>query len=139
MGSPIIWNVGGARPGSRAAVSLGPVVVCFGGGLTMFVILLINDAREFFLPSLLSNILFPGSRAARSASWWSAGYSLFLHFVGGESTPSMSLLLHLFAVGQLWQQNTFIEVALNLSNILDKGLMSHLNLTWHSSSSLSWS
>jgi hypothetical protein len=48
MGSPVVWNVGGVRPGSRAAVSLGPVVVCFGGGLTMFVILLVNDSRKFF-------------------------------------------------------------------------------------------
>ncbi len=84
MGSPVVCNVGGARPGSSAAVSLGPAVACFGGRLPTFVVLLINDARELFLPSLSSNILFPGSRVARSFFCWLADLSLSLRFVGGE-------------------------------------------------------
>ncbi len=99
MGSPVVFNVGGARPGSRAAVSLGPAVACFGGRLPVFVVLLINDARELFLPSPLSNILFPGSRAAHSFSCWSVDVSLFLHFVGGKSKSSGASFLRLFAVG----------------------------------------
>jgi hypothetical protein len=97
MGSPVICNVGGEKPGSSAAVSSGPAVACFGGRLPMFVVLLINDARELFLPSRLSNILFPGSRAAHSFPCWFADLLLSLRFVGGESTLSGASFLRLFA------------------------------------------
>ena len=99
MGSPVVCNVGGARPGSSADVSLRLAVACFGDGLPMFVVLLINDAHKLFLPSPLSNILFPGSRVARSFSCKSVDVSLFLHFVGGKSKLSGALFLHLLAVG----------------------------------------
>ncbi len=99
MGSPVVCNVGRARHGSSAAVSLGTAAACFGGRLPMFVVLLINDAPKLFLPSPLSNILFSGSRAARSFSCWLADLLLSLRFVGGKSMPSGASFLHLFAVG----------------------------------------
>jgi hypothetical protein len=99
MGSPVVCNVGRVRPGSSAAVSLGTAVACYGGGLPVFVVLLINDARKLFLPSPLSNILFPGSRAARSFSCWLVDVLLFLRFVHGESKSLGALFLRLVAVG----------------------------------------
>ena len=95
MGLPVICNVGGARPGSSAAVLLGPAILCFGGGLPVFVVLLINDACELFLPSPSSSILFPRSMAARSFPCW----SIVVLFVGGNVLSSEVLFFCLFAVG----------------------------------------
>ncbi len=78
MGLPVICNVGGVRLGSSAAVLSGPAISCIGGRLPVFVVLLINDACELFLPSPLSSILFPGSMAARSFPFWSSLFFLLV-------------------------------------------------------------
>ncbi len=95
MGSPVICNVGGARPGSSAAVLSGPAISCFDGGLPNFVVLLINNACELLLPSPSSIILFLGSMAARSFPCW----LIVVLFVGGNVLSSEVLLFCLFAVG----------------------------------------
>ncbi len=95
MGLPVICNVGGARPGSSTAVLLGPAILCFGGGLPVFVVLLINDACELFLPSPLSSILFPGSMAACRFPCW----LIVVLFVGGNVLSLEVSFFHLFTVG----------------------------------------
>ncbi len=95
MGLPVICNVGGARPGSSAGVLSGPAILCFGSGLPVFVVLLINDACKLFLPFPLSSILFPGSLVAHSFPCW----LIIVHFVGGNVLLSEVLFFCLFAVG----------------------------------------
>ena len=95
MGSPVICNVGGARPGSSAAVLSGPAILYFGGGLPDFVVLLINNACKLFLPSPLSSISFPGFMVARSFPCW----LIVVLFVGGNVLSSEVSFFCLFAVG----------------------------------------
>jgi len=89
----------------------------------------------FFLPSPPSSISFPGS----NASVLFCSLLICRCFVRGL-TSGWSYSRLLFGVRQLWRQHLFIVVALDsLSNILDKGTMSRLNLTWRLLCDSSWS
>ncbi len=126
MGLPIICNVGGARPGSSTRLSMGPAISCFGGGLPVFVVLLMNDACKLFLPSPSSSILFLGSMAACSFPCW----LIIVLFVGGNVLSSKVSFFLFVCCWITMATKILIKVALDSSsNILDKGSMSCLNLT----------
>ncbi len=112
---------GGSRPVPYADVLAGSFVVSSAGGCRLLII----ESFFHFLPSPSSNTSLPGSKALRLVSISVVGFSFFLSFfVGGDVLLVKKSLLRFFVGGKLWRQDKLIEVALDLSNTLDKGVTS---------------
>ncbi len=134
-GCPMIWNVGGSRPVPYADVLVGSFVVGSAGGCRSLII----ESFFHFLPSPSSNTSLPGSKALWLVLISVVGFLFFLSvFVGGDVSLVKKSLLRFFVGSKLWRQDKLIEVALDLSNTLDKGVTSWFLILSLSPSDFFW-